>query len=435
MAVMSQIPRRNGWTIAAQTGDRTPDKTQRLLSRAVWDTFAARGVVRRFAGRLAEAIPLFERTLADSEQVLGNTHPRTLIYRSNLARGYHDAGRLAEAIPLFERTGLACAKARGATLRRDLIDVAARLTRRGRDEITLHLPEEWHREHDWMNLFEAATGPPAQTARPARTRSPRPMAHSAQLPGSNHPNSRGGLRLRGDTEAADAQEARRRAGQSDAETTALWDGSHEERSELPRSYARDFSRIPPPDNEEGKEVIGDRDSLEATEVPGEGYGDQSATDGERDRVLARLDEVEHQVDALVGELRADLAATRANRQFPDHEQQAVLDQWSAAIDIRQEVRELREAVSALAQGGTGQDPRLAAVAAAQQAALASDVRDSRKRFRTAAWSRIWQALKKVAPHLWALITRLTRVKEWSVTGQLGGGVLGLASAGITVTFG
>ena len=44
-----QIPKRNGWTIAAQAGDRAPDKTQRLLSRAVWDTFAAMGVVRRFA--------------------------------------------------------------------------------------------------------------------------------------------------------------------------------------------------------------------------------------------------------------------------------------------------------------------------------------------------------------------------------------------------
>jgi SRSO17 transposase len=48
-AVMSQIPKRNGWTIAAQAGDRTPDKTQRLLSRSVWDTVAAMGVVRRFA--------------------------------------------------------------------------------------------------------------------------------------------------------------------------------------------------------------------------------------------------------------------------------------------------------------------------------------------------------------------------------------------------
>jgi SRSO17 transposase len=48
-ALMSQIPRRNGWTIAAHAGDRAPDKTQRLLSRAVWDTIAAMSAVRRFA--------------------------------------------------------------------------------------------------------------------------------------------------------------------------------------------------------------------------------------------------------------------------------------------------------------------------------------------------------------------------------------------------
>ncbi len=60
--------------------------------------------------------------------------------------------------------GLAYAKARGATIRRDLIDVAARTARHGRGEITLHLPEGWHHEQEWMNLFEAATGPPAQAA-------------------------------------------------------------------------------------------------------------------------------------------------------------------------------------------------------------------------------------------------------------------------------
>jgi SRSO17 transposase len=48
-ALMSQVPRRNGWTIAEHAGDRAPDKTQRLLNRAVWDTFAAMAVVRRFA--------------------------------------------------------------------------------------------------------------------------------------------------------------------------------------------------------------------------------------------------------------------------------------------------------------------------------------------------------------------------------------------------
>jgi hypothetical protein len=59
---------------------------------------------------------------------------------------------------------LACAKARGATLRRDLIDVAARTARHGRGHITLHLPEGWHREQDWASLFEAACGPPACAA-------------------------------------------------------------------------------------------------------------------------------------------------------------------------------------------------------------------------------------------------------------------------------
>jgi hypothetical protein len=59
---------------------------------------------------------------------------------------------------------LACARARGATLRRDLIDVAARTARHGRGEITLHMPHGWHREQEWMNLFQATTGPPAQAA-------------------------------------------------------------------------------------------------------------------------------------------------------------------------------------------------------------------------------------------------------------------------------
>ena len=48
-ALVSGLPKRNGWTIAEHAGDRAPDRTQRLLNRAAWDTFAAMGVVRRFA--------------------------------------------------------------------------------------------------------------------------------------------------------------------------------------------------------------------------------------------------------------------------------------------------------------------------------------------------------------------------------------------------
>jgi Transposase DDE domain group 1 len=55
------------------------------------------------------------------------------------------------------------AKARAATIRRDLIAVAGRTARHGRGHITLHLPEGWHREHEWRSLL-AASGPPAEAA-------------------------------------------------------------------------------------------------------------------------------------------------------------------------------------------------------------------------------------------------------------------------------
>jgi hypothetical protein len=56
------------------------------------------------------------------------------------------------------------AKARGATIRRDLINVAARTARHGRGHLTAHLPAGWHRQREWLNLFEAACGPPATPA-------------------------------------------------------------------------------------------------------------------------------------------------------------------------------------------------------------------------------------------------------------------------------
>jgi hypothetical protein len=47
---MSDLPRRNGWMLAGRPArDRTPDRMQRLLSRAVWDAAAVTIVVRRFA--------------------------------------------------------------------------------------------------------------------------------------------------------------------------------------------------------------------------------------------------------------------------------------------------------------------------------------------------------------------------------------------------
>jgi hypothetical protein len=56
------------------------------------------------------------------------------------------------------------AKARAATIRRDLIHLAARTARHGRSQITVHLPAGWHRQTQWLTLFTAACGPPAAPA-------------------------------------------------------------------------------------------------------------------------------------------------------------------------------------------------------------------------------------------------------------------------------
>jgi hypothetical protein len=50
--------------------------------------------------------------------------------------------------------------ARAATIRRHLINVAARITRHAR-EITIHLPDRWAWQHNWQRLFTTAHAPPA----------------------------------------------------------------------------------------------------------------------------------------------------------------------------------------------------------------------------------------------------------------------------------
>jgi len=91
---------------------------EQVLGETHPDTLTTRNNLARAyeaAGRLEEAITLYERTLADRERVLGETHPDTLTTRNNLARAYLDAGRLDEAIPLFERTLADCEQVLGET--------------------------------------------------------------------------------------------------------------------------------------------------------------------------------------------------------------------------------------------------------------------------------------------------------------------------------
>lgn len=68
VALMSDLPRKNGWTIAEYVGDTTPDPTQRLLNHAVWDHEQAMGVVRGFVAEHLADQPLVVAALDESGQ-------------------------------------------------------------------------------------------------------------------------------------------------------------------------------------------------------------------------------------------------------------------------------------------------------------------------------------------------------------------------------
>ena len=87
--------------------EKTLEDRTRILGPRHPDTLTARNnlaTAYREAGRLDEAIPLHGQTLDDRTHVLGPHHPDTLFSRNNLATAYQTAGRLDEAIPMHEQT-------------------------------------------------------------------------------------------------------------------------------------------------------------------------------------------------------------------------------------------------------------------------------------------------------------------------------------------
>jgi len=83
------------------------DTSSRTLGAEHAQTFLSRGKLAHAyenAGQLKEAVPLYERTLAEREWLLGPYHPDSLASRGDLASAYRTAGRLEDAITLYERT-------------------------------------------------------------------------------------------------------------------------------------------------------------------------------------------------------------------------------------------------------------------------------------------------------------------------------------------
>jgi SRSO17 transposase len=67
-ALVGNLPRKNGWTIAEHAGDACPDPTQRLLNHAVWDHDAAMATIRGFVVEALGDQPLVVAALDESGQ-------------------------------------------------------------------------------------------------------------------------------------------------------------------------------------------------------------------------------------------------------------------------------------------------------------------------------------------------------------------------------
>ena len=87
-----------------------PDNSYTLISR---NNLAC---AYRDAGRLDEAIDLFEQVLADRLRALEPDHLDILVSRNNLADAYKSAGRLNEAISLLEQNLTDCERILGPTM-------------------------------------------------------------------------------------------------------------------------------------------------------------------------------------------------------------------------------------------------------------------------------------------------------------------------------
>jgi RNA polymerase sigma factor (sigma-70 family) len=90
---------------AIAAGEPLTADLEQMLGHGHPDTLKARNSLAAAylaAGRVADAIPLFEQILPAFQRQLGPDHPDTLTAQNNLASAYQDAGRVAEAIRLYE---------------------------------------------------------------------------------------------------------------------------------------------------------------------------------------------------------------------------------------------------------------------------------------------------------------------------------------------
>jgi serine/threonine protein kinase len=99
---------KTGKPLRAALGERMSQAVRQLEGEAVGDALAVTRLQKELAKALLglgypeKAIPVFVRERETNEKLLGPDHPDTLFSMKNLGAAYQDAGRLPEAIKLYE---------------------------------------------------------------------------------------------------------------------------------------------------------------------------------------------------------------------------------------------------------------------------------------------------------------------------------------------
>lgn len=124
-------------------------------------------------------------------------------------------------------------------------------------------------------------------------------------------------------------------------------------------------------------------------------------------------------------------------------------QFRAARDVLAQIQAVDVSLKRIFKRGRKQESGDAFVVLTEYSALMSDAEaqlpgpgpggggppDSPPPWWRKHWDAIFATLKDAIPHLWAFLSRLFTPTQWTVEGNVGTGILGFASASVSVTFG
>jgi hypothetical protein len=177
------------------------------------------------------------------------------------------------------------------------------------------------------------------------------------------------------------------------------------------------------------------------------YDRQQAARQDLDALLTELNRISDNLSWLAEKIRNRIAAVP--RRFGEGDadilkqtenmDRGYIPQYAEAL--RDSVHQLIGTLHALVDAGPSQPPDLAFSAVAQFFALKSAVDNAPSLKNIPAgippvsWDWTKSAVERAWTRLWSLISHLTRVKEWSVSGSIGTGLSDMAQAQISVTFG